>query len=147
MCKRSVVNDNVSVYCPLIFCKMYSHIKKNISHQHIEAYVHIAKSRPRHPDSFRDKPLGSSQSNCIYTKSLIILGMGVSHFVIQTLLSQPHSLFPLRLTAFIHPFPRCALQRWVDEFLRWDPAQYGGVEHVWVPAMDIWKPDIFINNL
>lgn len=38
-------------------------------------------------------------------------------------------------------------QRWIDEYLKWNPKEYGGVDQIWIPAIDIWTPDIFINNL
>lgn len=40
----------------------------------------------------------------------------------------------------------CA-QRWMDEYLRWNTSDYSGLEDIWIPAMHIWTPDIFINNL
>ena len=40
-----------------------------------------------------------------------------------------------------------AVQRWMDEYLVWEPSDYGGVDMIWIPAMQIWTPDIFINNL
>ncbi|XP_067829337.1 neuronal acetylcholine receptor subunit alpha-3-like [Heptranchias perlo] len=35
---------------------------------------------------------------------------------------------------------------WNDYKLRWDPAEYGGVEFIRVPAEKIWKPDIVLYN-
>lgn len=39
------------------------------------------------------------------------------------------------------------LQRWVDEYLRWNSTLYNDVDQIWIPAPQIWTPDIFINNL
>ena len=39
------------------------------------------------------------------------------------------------------------IQRWMDEYLVWEQSDYGGVDMIWIPAMQIWTPDIFINNL
>lgn len=38
-------------------------------------------------------------------------------------------------------------QRWIDEYLRWNATDFGGVQQIWIPAPQIWTPDIFINNL
>ena len=35
---------------------------------------------------------------------------------------------------------------WNDVLLRWDPEDYGGVDHVRVPADKIWTPDIVLYN-
>jgi len=37
-------------------------------------------------------------------------------------------------------------QEWYDVYLRWDPRDYGGVDHFYVPADDLWKPDIVLYN-
>ena len=33
---------------------------------------------------------------------------------------------------------------WVDEFLKWDPSQFGGIRQIHVPADMIWKPDLLV---
>ncbi|XP_015785553.1 acetylcholine receptor subunit alpha-L1 [Tetranychus urticae] len=38
------------------------------------------------------------------------------------------------------------LQEWFDPKLRWDPAEYGGVTEVYVPAEQIWLPDLVLYN-
>lgn len=38
------------------------------------------------------------------------------------------------------------LQIWEDILLRWDPDEYGGVQHVRVPTSLIWTPDIVLYN-
>uniref|UniRef100_A0AC34PYT4 Neurotransmitter-gated ion-channel ligand-binding domain-containing protein n=1 Tax=Panagrolaimus sp. JU765 TaxID=591449 RepID=A0AC34PYT4_9BILA len=35
---------------------------------------------------------------------------------------------------------------WKDEFLTWNPAEFGGVEKIHVPASRLWKPDILVYN-
>ena len=37
-------------------------------------------------------------------------------------------------------------QRWKDEHLTWNPEDFGGVSHIYVPHSQVWKPDIFIEN-
>ncbi len=40
----------------------------------------------------------------------------------------------------------CFIQHWTDQFLRWDPSQFGGIKVMNVPAEIIWKPDILVYN-
>lgn len=35
---------------------------------------------------------------------------------------------------------------WKDEFLQWDPADYGGLDHYLFPQDDVWKPDVALKN-
>lgn len=37
-------------------------------------------------------------------------------------------------------------QEWQDVRLLWDPACFGGVESIHVPAEDLWRPDIVLYN-
>lgn len=37
-------------------------------------------------------------------------------------------------------------QSWMDYKLRWDPAEYGGVEVLYVPSDTIWLPDVVLYN-
>ncbi|OQR70870.1 acetylcholine receptor subunit alpha 1-like [Tropilaelaps mercedesae] len=37
-------------------------------------------------------------------------------------------------------------QEWSDHKLRWDPTEYGGVTELYVPAEQIWLPDIVLYN-
>ena len=37
-------------------------------------------------------------------------------------------------------------QSWRDLKLQWDPADYGGVEVLYVPSDLIWLPDIVLYN-
>ncbi|XP_077995738.1 neuronal acetylcholine receptor subunit alpha-10-like [Glandiceps talaboti] len=37
-------------------------------------------------------------------------------------------------------------QIWKDEFLSWDPADFGGVEEIRVPITEVWQPDITLVN-
>lgn len=37
-------------------------------------------------------------------------------------------------------------QRWTNPFLRWEPADYGGIEYINVDPKLIWKPDIILYN-
>lgn len=34
------------------------------------------------------------------------------------------------------------LKGWVDDMLKWDPDDYGGVERISLRTDDIWMPDI-----
>ena len=43
----------------------------------------------------------------------------------------------------IHNF---VLQFWVDEFLRWNPDDFQGVEVIRIPSDKIWTPDIKLYN-
>jgi len=36
--------------------------------------------------------------------------------------------------------------QWMDDYLQWDPANYGGIERVHLPPTKIWTPDIFLFN-
>ena len=35
---------------------------------------------------------------------------------------------------------------WKDEFLKWNPSEWGGVDTIRVPIDDIWKPDVLLYN-
>jgi len=37
-------------------------------------------------------------------------------------------------------------QQWYDYKLMWNPAEYGGVERLYVPSNEIWLPDIVLYN-
>ncbi|KAM9305697.1 acetylcholine receptor subunit alpha-1-B-like [Gastrophryne carolinensis] len=37
-------------------------------------------------------------------------------------------------------------QQWVDVNLRWNPADYGGVQRVRIPSGNIWRPDLVLYN-
>ena len=37
-------------------------------------------------------------------------------------------------------------QDWVDEFLVWDPANYGGIDELIVFQREVWLPDLFVEN-
>ncbi|KAH3785947.1 hypothetical protein DPMN_164043 [Dreissena polymorpha] len=36
--------------------------------------------------------------------------------------------------------------RWFDEFLQWNPEEYGGLESFVSPQDDIWRPDVALHN-
>ena len=38
------------------------------------------------------------------------------------------------------------LQEWFDPALKWNPDENGGVEVLYVPATNIWNPDIVLYN-
>jgi len=38
------------------------------------------------------------------------------------------------------------IQKWTDYRLVWDPADYEDVEMLYVPAENIWLPDIVLYN-
>ena len=35
---------------------------------------------------------------------------------------------------------------WEDDYLKWDPEQYGGVDRMQLPPSRVWTPDIFLFN-
>jgi len=35
---------------------------------------------------------------------------------------------------------------WVDEGLKWNPDEYGGVKVIRIPADRVWKPDVILYN-
>jgi len=37
-------------------------------------------------------------------------------------------------------------QEWIDHYLRWNVEDYGGVDRLYIPAEEIWKPDIVLYN-
>lgn len=37
-------------------------------------------------------------------------------------------------------------QRWTDDYLEWEPSEYGGVREIIVPPSKIWLPDFGIAN-
>ena len=43
-------------------------------------------------------------------------------------------------------FKQRIMQEWMDIYLAWDPAAYGGVKEVRLPITRIWKPDILLYN-
>ncbi|OQR77534.1 acetylcholine receptor subunit alpha 1-like [Tropilaelaps mercedesae] len=49
---------------------------------------------------------------------------------------------------FIRPPPRLhsLVEEWEDYKLKWNPAEYGGVDMIHVPAENIWLPDIVLFN-
>ena len=56
--------------------------------------------------------------------------------------------FPLILN-FLPSFSSAAClgyQEWYDYKLSWTPREYGGVDRLYVPARDIWLPDIVLYN-
>ncbi len=42
----------------------------------------------------------------------------------------------------------CCFQRWTDEYLVWDPAQFGGIKSLKLDlhTMKLWMPDIMLLN-
>uniref|UniRef100_W5MT65 5-hydroxytryptamine receptor 3A-like n=1 Tax=Lepisosteus oculatus TaxID=7918 RepID=W5MT65_LEPOC len=37
-------------------------------------------------------------------------------------------------------------QRWKDEFLSWDPAEFSGLSHFTLPVSSVWTPDIIVRE-
>ena len=35
---------------------------------------------------------------------------------------------------------------WRDDFMVWNPAEFGGIEQIVVRAEDVWTPDILLYN-
>ena len=40
----------------------------------------------------------------------------------------------------------CIKMKWVDEFLRWNPEEFDGLQWMALPVEDIWQPDIALVN-
>ena len=38
------------------------------------------------------------------------------------------------------------MQVWMDEFMQWDPEEFGGVAKIRLPGESIWTPDIILFN-
>ena len=38
------------------------------------------------------------------------------------------------------------LQEWVDDFLQWDPKEFGGLDKIVVNPAKIWVPKLAIGN-
>lgn len=38
------------------------------------------------------------------------------------------------------------LQKWVDEYMRWDPTEYEGQDRVLFDANEVWKPEVNVWN-
>ena len=38
------------------------------------------------------------------------------------------------------------LQYWKDDFLTWNPADYGGIARIVVPPQLVWLPDFGLEN-
>ena len=37
-------------------------------------------------------------------------------------------------------------QLWNDEYLEWNPEEYGGIENTLIRIEQIWRPDLSINE-
>lgn len=37
-------------------------------------------------------------------------------------------------------------QTWTDDFLQWTPANFGGIDHIVLPALKVWTPDLGLDN-
>jgi len=37
-------------------------------------------------------------------------------------------------------------QRWIDDYLTWEPNDYGGIRELIIPPSKIWLPDFGIEN-
>lgn len=35
---------------------------------------------------------------------------------------------------------------WVDESLKWNPDEFGGVKVIRIPAERVWRPDVILYN-
>jgi len=38
------------------------------------------------------------------------------------------------------------IEHWKDEFLTWNPADYGGITRIIVPPQLVWLPDFGLEN-
>ncbi|XP_052251750.1 neuronal acetylcholine receptor subunit alpha-9-like [Dreissena polymorpha] len=38
------------------------------------------------------------------------------------------------------------LLQWFDDFLKWEPEDYGELDHFTLPQNDVWKPDVALHN-
>ncbi|XP_054718587.1 acetylcholine receptor subunit alpha-like 1 [Uloborus diversus] len=55
-------------------------------------------------------------------------------------------LFLKLFSLFFFFFFELIYQEWSDHKLKWDPDEYGGVRQLYVPAEQIWLPDIVLYN-
>lgn len=39
-----------------------------------------------------------------------------------------------------------SLQVWSDEYLQWNPDQFGNISSVYLPQADVWLPDLVLYN-
>ena len=37
-------------------------------------------------------------------------------------------------------------QNWTDDFLKWNPSDYGGINRIVLPPKSVWRPDFGIVN-
>ena len=49
-------------------------------------------------------------------------------------------------TGFVYYIYGVLFQKWTDEYLQWDPSEYGDISTVKLPSDRIWMPDIELYN-
>ena len=59
---------------------------------------------------------------------------------------EKNSLHPQSLRNQVMTTSMWLEQKWIDYRLVWDPADYENVEMLYVPAENIWLPDIVLYN-
>ena len=47
---------------------------------------------------------------------------------------------------FSQPLRLFFRQIWIDERLRWDPGEFGGLQTIRIPDKKLWLPDIVLYN-
>ena len=40
----------------------------------------------------------------------------------------------------------CDVQRWTDDMMKWNPAEFGDLESLKIVSDQLWKPDIVVYN-
>ena len=48
--------------------------------------------------------------------------------------------------AFIRLLVDVIIQVWTSDYMKWNPAEYGGVSEMNIPVGKIWTPDILLYN-
>lgn len=54
--------------------------------------------------------------------------------------------FLLRFILSFNLHQLIVLQSWTDDFLSWDPRDYGGLKTIVVPSNQIWIPELTLKN-
>ena len=71
-------------------------------------------------------------SSLTYTKEVIVSLAVPSLIGVNKYQSEQTSLYPL--------------QEWTNQLVKWNPADFGGLEQVTIDSSQIWQPDIVLYN-